>query len=128
MFVVLIVLIRMLLRMNIIQKGLYIWKRRVDSKIKRYLCKHCEKGFSADISSMIDKNFSVSNEIKDSVQKYYSFDYSNVRKIQEIMKKFHMLNCLIKKFKILLVIIIFISIQILKIIQVIMHLMLYGLK
>ena len=38
---------------------------------------------------MVDKNFSVSNEVKDSVHNYYSFDHSSVRKIQEMMKTFH---------------------------------------
>ena len=59
-----------------------MYKGRLKCKIKRYICKHCKKGFSADISSMVDKNFSVSNEVKDSVHNYYSFDHSSVRKIQ----------------------------------------------
>ena len=80
---------------DVVENGYYsktvilMYKGRVKCKIKRYICKHCKKGFSADISSMVDKNFSVSNEVKDSVHNYYSFDHSSVRKIQEMMKTFH---------------------------------------
>ena len=61
----------------------------VKCKIKRYECKTCKKGFSADISCIVDKNFTVSHDVKDTVQEYYSIDHTSVRKIQEFMKKIH---------------------------------------
>ena len=71
------------------KKLIYMDKGLVECKVKRYVCKHCGTGFSADISCIVDKNFSISCDVKESVQKYYSFDHSSVRKIQEIMKEFH---------------------------------------
>ena len=69
----------------------------VKCKIKRYECKTCKKGFSADISCIVDKNFTVSHDVKDTVQEYYSIDHTSVRKIQEFMKKIHGVSISIKK-------------------------------
>ena len=61
----------------------------VDCKIKRYKCKHCGNDFSADISSIVRPNFTVSNEVLDIVETYYSIDFTSVRKIQEYFEKVH---------------------------------------
>ena len=57
--------------------------------IKRYECKKCNKGFSADITNIIRKNFSVTDEVLDIVQQYYTVGSISVRKIQELMKEMH---------------------------------------
>lgn len=36
--------------------------------IKRYECKKCNKGFSADITNIVKKNFSVTEEVLNIVQ------------------------------------------------------------
>lgn len=62
---------------------------KVDYMVKRYECKHCNKGFSADISGFIRKNFSVTDEVIKIVQDYYAVGFISVRKIQEIMMNMH---------------------------------------
>ena len=62
---------------------------KIDCKIKRYECKKCHKGFSADISSFVRKNFSVTEGLIKIIQDYYSIGFISVRKIQEIMKNMH---------------------------------------
>ena len=64
----------------------------VDCKIKRYKCKHCGKDFSADISSIVKPNFTVSNEVMNIVEEYYSIDFTSVRKIREFFEKVHGIN------------------------------------
>ena len=64
----------------------------VKCEIKRYECKHCGKGFSADISNIVDPNFTVSHEVMNVVEKYYSIDFTSVRKIQEFLEEFHGIN------------------------------------
>ena len=64
----------------------------VGCEIKRYECKHCKKGFSTDISSIVDPNFTVSHEVMNVVERYYSIDFTSVRKIQEYLKEFHGVN------------------------------------
>ena len=61
----------------------------VKAKIKRYECKDCKKGFSADITSIVNKNFSISHDVKEIVEEYYSIDHTSVRKIQEFLEKMH---------------------------------------
>ena len=98
----------------------------VGCEIKRYTCKHCGKDFSADISSIVDPNFTVSHEVMNVVQRYYSIDFSSVRKIQEFLKEFHGVDISYQEIQDIIVDIISIIIQILVNIRVIMHLMLYG--
>ncbi|WP_323736288.1 hypothetical protein PXD04_10455 [Methanosphaera sp. ISO3-F5] len=61
----------------------------VDARIKRYECRNCGKGFSADISSVVDRKFSVSKRIMKIIQNYYAICGTPVRRIQEIMKRIH---------------------------------------
>lgn len=60
---------------------------RVTCKIKRYVCKHCDKMFSADISSIVGKYRNVSNNVMDKVRDYYAIFGSSLRKIQEALMK-----------------------------------------
>lgn len=59
----------------------------VTCKIKRYVCKHCGKKFSADISSIVEKYRNVSNNVMDKVRDYYSIFGASLRKIQEALMK-----------------------------------------
>ena len=67
--------------------------------IKRYECKKCNKGFSADINSIVRKNFSVTEEVLNIVQQFYTVGSINARKIQELMKEMHDISISNRKFK-----------------------------
>ena len=62
---------------------------KINCMIKRYECKKCNKGFSADITNIVRKNFSVTDKVLDIVQQYYTVCFISVRKIQELMKEMH---------------------------------------
>ena len=61
----------------------------VDARIKRYRCRSCGKRFSADISVVIDCNYSVSRKVMNIIWDYYAIGGIPVRRIQEIMKRIH---------------------------------------
>lgn len=61
----------------------------VTGRIKRYECRSCGKGFSADISGVVDTNYSVSRRIMKIIRDYYAICGAPVRRIQEIMKRIH---------------------------------------
>ena len=61
----------------------------VDGLVKRYECRNCNKGFSADINGVVDTNFSVSRRIMKIIHDYYAICGTPVRRIQEIMKRIH---------------------------------------
>ena len=80
---------------NVVHDGYYDEKMildyhgRVNCRVKRYECKDCDKGFSADISSVVNGNFSVSLRIMRIIWDYYAICGTTVRKIQEILKRTH---------------------------------------
>ena len=61
----------------------------VNGLIKRYECRNCDRGFSADISGVVDTNFSVSRRVMKIICDYYAICGTPVRRIQEIMKRIH---------------------------------------
>lgn len=61
----------------------------INGLIKRYECCSCGKRFSADISGIVDTNFSVSKRIMKIIWDYYAICGTPVRRRQEIMKRIH---------------------------------------
>lgn len=80
---------------NVVENGYYPKKiiikdlGTINAKIKRYICKRCKKSFSADLTSIVDENFTISKDTKEIVQEYYSIDHTSVRKICEFLEKMH---------------------------------------
>jgi len=80
---------------NVVQDGYYDkdmvldYHGHVHCRIKRYECRSCGKGFSADISGVVNRNFSVSLRIMRIIWDYYAICGTTVRKIQEILKRTH---------------------------------------
>lgn len=80
---------------HVVEDGFYPKKLILDNfgnvsaRIKRYECRNCSKGFSADINGIVDSKFSVSRCIMRIICNYYAICGTPVRRIQEILKKIH---------------------------------------
>lgn len=62
-------------------------KGDVEVNVKRYGCNHCGNDFSADLTSIVRLNSSVSNVVLDKTCKYFSIFEGSVRKIKEALEE-----------------------------------------
>lgn len=80
---------------NVVEDSYYPKKIVLDSfgktlcHVKRYHCKDCEKDFSADISSIVDKNCSISRRVMNIVRILYAVGGMSIYRIQEILEINH---------------------------------------